>query len=123
MFDPSALRTAEGARHPLVLTDAAAAWPAIGLWSVEHMSEHFGDLLVQVGDGTQIPAAGGYGSRSVRLRAFAEQCSAAGGGRETVFDRREFVAQAGAPLEVETSPPLPHFAHWPAFPSAGPAWG
>ena len=33
----------------------------------------------------------------MRLRAFAEQCSA-GGGRETVFDRREFVAQAGAPF-------------------------
>ena len=90
------------------------------------MSERFGDLLVQVGDGTEIPAVGGYGSRSVRLRAFAEQCSA-GGGRETVFDRREFVAQAGAPLEAETSPPLPHFAHWPAstpyFSFGGPGVG
>ena len=112
----------EAKRRPVVVVGAAqaAGWSAIGRWSVDHMVREYGDLLVHVGDAVAVPETDGFGSKSMRLREFAEACSSSGGGelgessaKDTVFDRQEFVRQAGDTLAAETSPPLSYFAHWP----------
>ena len=80
------------------------------------MTESYGQHLVHVGDASAVPETGGFGSRSVPLREFAEACSASeptSGTRETVFDRQEFVRQAGDKLAAEITPRVGYFEHWP----------
>ena len=109
----------ESKQRPVVIEGAgqAAGWPAIGRWSMEHMIRTYGHLLVHVGDAVAIPDTSGFGNRSVQLRDFAEACNGARPGdataKETVFDRQEFVRQAGGQLQAETSPTLRYFEHWP----------
>jgi hypothetical protein len=107
----------ESKQRPVVIERAAqaAGWPAIGRWSLEHMVQTYGHLLVHVGEAVAVPDTSGFGNRSVVLRDFAEACALPSdvAVKETVFDRQEFVRQAGIELQAETSPALTYFEHWP----------